>query len=93
MMAGATPIRTSEKAKFACVGESATSAAATRPMPPARTCPFSATMLALGSSQSWVSTSTSVTGAAATEPGVLRSAPEQKTVPVAVRTTQRTAAS
>ncbi len=48
MIAGATPMRTSLNANVADVGAMTMSAAATRPVPPARTCPLSRAITVFG---------------------------------------------
>ena len=91
IMAGATPTRTSLKAKDAPAGATAMSAAATRPMPPARACPFTRAMTGTGLSTMVVRISGIRFGAA--EPRSARSAPEQNTEPAPVSTMARTSTS
>ena len=90
--AGATPTRTSVKAKVAEAGATARSQAATNPMPPARTCPFTRATTGWGSSARHESTSGSDTGWSPVGgcSRSCRSAPEQNTVPAPVNTTART---
>ena len=91
IMAGATPTRTSVKAKVASVVATAMSAAAMRPMPPARAWPLTRTMIGTALSAMDVRMAGIRLGAAA--PRSDRSAPEQNTVPVPVSTTARTSGS
>ena len=91
MIAGATPIRTSAKANVAFAGATTMSHDATRPIPPALTAPFSAAITGFGACSRDRRRSGYVTPAEGCAP--LRSAPEQKTVPVAVSTIARTSSS
>ena len=95
--AGITPSRTSVNANVASRVQTAMSAAAIRPSPPARAGPATRATTGLGNSQSAASTSASIS--AGTRPASrasavsFRSAPEQKTGPVCESTTTRTAGS
>ena len=91
IMAGATPTRTSVKAKVAASAATAMSAAAMRPMPPARAWPLTRTMTGTALSTMDVRMAGMRLGAAV--PRSDRSAPEQNTVPVPVSTTARTSGS
>ena len=90
-MAGATPMRTSLKPKVAPAGAAARSAAAMRPMPPARAWPL--TRATTGTGLSTMPLRISGMRVGAPDPRSERSAPEQKTVPAPVSTTARTSAS
>src|SRR5579875_2775200 len=92
MMAGATPMRTSVKANEAERAQMTASAAATSPKPPARTWPLRAATTGLGYPHSSLSTSEKEPRPSSTG-GSVRSAPEQKVLPVPVIATARTSGS
>ncbi len=98
MIAGTTPMRTSVKAKVASAGARAMSAAATRPIPPARAGPLRRATTGLGpamirSKISGSSGAGSTGSPLSAAPTSLRSAPALKTGPVPVSTTARTSSS
>jgi hypothetical protein len=97
MTAGITPIRTSVNANVASRAQSAMSAAAMSPRPPARAAPpirattgFVDSQIAASTSPSRPTGTRPVSSAAAVS---VRSAPDEKTWPVWVNTITRTASS
>jgi hypothetical protein len=88
MRAGATPTRTSLKAKVLAEAATAMSAAARRPSPPARACPLTRTMT--GAGDDVMAVRISGMREAPVRSRSFRSAPEQKTLPVPVTTMART---